>query len=105
MPRLGDLVQVIANASRSYAAAHEIERSDDWLLLKTGEEYGEVLQAYLRLTSRARSSGAPPDDLQARLADEVADLLGMVLLLVDRFGVDIVPHLEKKWHTTLGSPP
>jgi NTP pyrophosphatase (non-canonical NTP hydrolase) len=101
MPDLLSLISEISASSKSYADANGIDRTDDWFLLKTGEEFGEMMQAYLRLTDRARRLDATHVARHAAFSDEVADLLGMALLLVDRFDIDIVPALEKKWRMEL----
>jgi NTP pyrophosphatase (non-canonical NTP hydrolase) len=101
MPDLLSLISKISASSKSYADANGIDRTDDWFLLKTGEEFGEMMQAYLRMTDRARRSETSQPSRDTAFADEVADLLGMALLLVDRFGIDIVPALEKKWRMEL----
>jgi NTP pyrophosphatase (non-canonical NTP hydrolase) len=100
---LFELQQVIEAASASYAQTLGLERTDDWLILKTSEEMGEVVQAFLRQSGRARARDKTGAELTRDLADEVADLLGMTLLLVERFGVDIVPALERKWHIKLNT--
>ena len=47
---------------------------------------------HLRLTQRARGAA----DAQA-LADEAADVLGMLLIYCDRAGVDLNAAMQRKW--------
>lgn len=84
----------VETISRTYARIHGIERTDDWLLLKLQEEVGELTQAYLRSTGRARSA---PDDDGAAVRDELADVLAHLLLLARRLDVDLDAALEAKW--------
>jgi NTP pyrophosphatase (non-canonical NTP hydrolase) len=80
--------------SRAYARLHDIERSDDWLVLKLGEEVGELTQAYLAASGRSRRDvDAGRDALRA----EMADVLAHLLLLAERFDVDLDAALEAKW--------
>ncbi|WP_454049657.1 pyrophosphatase [Cellulomonas sp. Marseille-Q8402] len=80
--------------SRAYARLHGIERTDDWLVLKLGEEVGELTQAYLAASGRSRRAVA---DGQEALHAEMADVLAHLLLLAERFDVDLGAALDRKW--------
>lgn len=80
--------------SQVYARRFGVERTDDWLLLKLTEEVGELAQAYLARGGRTRSVG---DDPEGAFRDELADVLAHVLLVAERFGVDLDAALEAKW--------
>lgn len=82
----------VLRISDIYAAEHSIDRDRDWALLKLQEELGELTAEHLRLSSRAR--GAP--DAQA-LADEAADVLGMLLIYCARAEVDLEAAMRRKW--------
>jgi len=85
-------------ACESYAATLGVTPTADWLVLKTVEEAGELVQAHLRHSKQAPARGADAAALKRALDDEVADLLGFALVLAKRFDVDILPALERKWH-------
>jgi NTP pyrophosphatase (non-canonical NTP hydrolase) len=80
--------------SRAYARLHAIERSDDWLVLKLGEEVGELTQAYLTASGRSRR---PVEGGRDALRAEMADVLAHLLLLAERFDVDLDAALADKW--------
>ena len=80
--------------SRAYARLHGIERSDDWLVLKLGEEVGELTQAYLAASGRSRRA---VEDGRDALRAEMADVLAHLLLLAERFDVDLPAALDDKW--------
>ena len=82
----------VLRISDIYAREHAIERDRDWALLKLQEELGELTAEHLRLSSRARGQA----DAQ-KLADEAADVLGMLLIYCDRAGVDIEAAMRNKW--------
>ena len=82
----------ILRISDIYAREHSIDRDRDWALLKLQEELGELTAEHLRLTQRARGAA----DAQA-LADEAADVLGMLLIYCDRAGVDLNAAMQRKW--------
>jgi len=93
----------IAEAGCRYASSLNVDATDDWLVLKTVEEAGELVQSFLRYSARARSRGQNAQELKRALDDEIADLLGFSLLLAKRFDVDLLPALERKWHLSEGS--
>jgi NTP pyrophosphatase (non-canonical NTP hydrolase) len=94
-----DLVQLTALARRVsdlYAARFEIDRDPVWYLGKMSEALGEVTAAYLKYAGQGRGEGARED-----LVDEVADLLGFVLLFADWQGIDAGKALQRKWGSYL----
>ncbi len=97
---LTELGVQIARVSDIYANNYAIDRSGDWHLLKLQEEMGELTQAYLTVSGRTRR---PADD-QARqdLEREMADVLGMLLLLARDEGVDLDRAVQEKWLSWLG---
>lgn len=82
----------VLRISDIYAAEHGIQRDRDWALLKLQEELGELTAEHLRLSSRARGQA----DTQ-KLADEAADVLGMLLIYCRDAGVDIEQAMQRKW--------
>ena len=78
--------------SRVYARRFGVKRTDDWLFLKLTEEVGELAQAYLARGGRSRSAGS-----DEAFRDELADVLAHLLLIAERFDVDLDAALEAKW--------
>ena len=89
---LSELSEKVARISDLYAAAHDIDRSGDWAILKLQEELGELTAEHLRISGRARGEADP-----GALADEAADVLGMLLIYCDRAGIDIEQAMQDKW--------
>lgn len=83
--------------SEHYAQRHRIERTDDWFVLKLGEEVGELTQAYLARSGRARDKGRDAAQLEADFRAELSDVLAQVLLIARRFDVDLEAEVERKW--------
>src|SRR5262249_18371493 len=61
----------IAEAGCRYAASLNVDATDDWLVLKTVEEAGELVQSFLRYSARARSRGQNAQELKRALDDEI----------------------------------
>lgn len=94
--KIADLKADVLRISDIYAREHSIDRdragNGDWALLKLQEELGELTKEHLNLSGRAR--GKP--DAEA-LADEAADVLGMLLIYCERAGIDIETAIQRKW--------
>jgi NTP pyrophosphatase (non-canonical NTP hydrolase) len=97
------LRDTIAEAGDRYAASLNVDPTDDWVILKTLEEAGELVQSFLRYSGRAHSCGLTEMELKRALEDEIADLMGFALVLAKRFDVDLLRALERKWHLPEGS--
>ncbi|WP_269513324.1 phosphoribosyl-ATP pyrophosphohydrolase [Brevundimonas subvibrioides] len=90
--KISDLAADVLRISDIYATAHGIDRSGDWAILKLQEELGELTAEHLRVSGRARGEADP-----GALADEAADVLGMLLIYCDRAGIDIEQAMQHKW--------
>ena len=93
----------IAEACNRYAASLNVEPTHDWIVLKNLEEAGELVQSFLRYSARAHARGLTAEELKRALDDEIADLVGFSLVLAQRFDVDLLRALERKWHLPAGS--
>lgn len=98
-----ELRDLIAEFCDGYAAAIGVQPTSDWLVLKTMEEAGELVQAFLRQSKRARDRGEDEAQLKRAMDDEIADLVGFSLVLAKRFDIDLLRSLERKWHLPDGS--
>ena len=89
--------------SDNYAKNCSITRDDDWYILKLQEELGELIQNYLSFTNRGRSRGKSEMEIREGFADELADVIGQVLLISNHNGIDIdiEEALERKWYKYL----
>lgn len=88
-------------ASRAYVGKFDIQRDPDWFILKLQEEVGELTQAWTRMTGRGRVGERTDAELKEALADEVADVLGHIMLLALNWGVDLPPAVQRKWRFEL----
>ena len=77
-----------------------IEVSDDYLVLKLTEELGEFVQSFLVHKKRCR----PEKYLDVKkskknMSKELADVLGLVLVIAKKINIDVEEALVKKWIT------
>jgi len=65
--------------------------------LKLQEEIGELVSAYLSSTERGRKRGKSTAQIKENFEDELADVLGQLLVTANYFNVDIENALKRKW--------
>ena len=75
----------------------EIAVDRDYYPFKLTEEWGECLQAYLMYTGRGRQKGKTKEEIKALLEEEIADVIGFLLLFAANENIDLEQALEKKW--------
>lgn len=79
----------------------EVTVDRDYYPFKVSEEWGECLQVYLMLTDRGRQKGYSKEQIKAMLEEEIADVIGFLMLFADSEGIDLEQALEKKWFKRL----
>jgi NTP pyrophosphatase (non-canonical NTP hydrolase) len=92
-----ELTKKIVTVSDTYAKVCKVNRDNDWYVLKLQEELGELIQSYLSFTNRGRSRGKTEKVIKENFADELADVIGHILLAADHFDIDIEKALKRKW--------
>ena len=83
--------------SADYAQKFSVERTADWFLLKLTEEVGELIQSYLRYAGQARENDMSEAELRRDLENELADVLGMTLLVANHYNIDLEDAVSRKW--------
>ncbi len=90
--------------SSAYAKRYNIKQTPEWYLLKLTEELGELTQSYLKYMGQARTNGTEQGQLRRELEDELADVLGMTLLVAKNQNIDIKKAIMRKWLRYLKQP-
>lgn len=94
---LKDLQARFDAASLSYCKIHGLERDSDWVMLKLLEEVGELTQVWNSRTGRGRDKGLSDPELLQAMSDEIADALGMLLILAHQHDLDLTGSIARKW--------
>ncbi|TCO52142.1 hypothetical protein EV646_1011139 [Kribbella antiqua] len=92
-----ELSERLEKISVRYGELLDFERDADWFLLKLQEELGELTQAYLQHTGRARTKGQTAEQIRDTLHQEFADVFCQLLLLARQHNVDLPGEIERKW--------
>jgi len=104
MTPLISLTDQFEQASRIYAAANNIDRTDEWFVLKMQEELGELTQVWMKWAGQGRPKGLTRDELHHELSNETADLLGHILLFAKQNNVDLAAAIKRKWRFDIETP-
>jgi len=94
---LKEITERIVKISDNYTKIHSIKRDDEWYILKLQEELWELTQAYLSLTKRWRNRDKTLKEIKLDFANELADVMGQLLLLANHNNIDMQKALEQKW--------
>ncbi len=101
---LASLQARIKQASLAYGEAYGIDVGGDFAAMKLAEEAGEVMQAYIRLTGRSRRGRIDVAKGRHALGRELADLIGMAMIIAHDNGIDLWPMLVESWDLEGGRP-
>ncbi len=78
----------------------KIKISDDYLMIKLGEEVGELMQSYIIHKKKCR----PEKYLTAKeskkgIAKELTDVVCLSLIIAKNLGINLEEAIKKKWIT------
>ncbi len=89
--------KVIKNAKR-YCRECDIELDEDFAILKLYEEVGELAQNVLIHRKKCRKEKyLEKEESKKELAKEVADVLGMLIVVSYLFEIDMEEAIKEKW--------
>ncbi len=89
--------KVIKNAKR-YCREYDIKLDEDFALLKLYEEVGELAQSILIHRKKCRKEKyISKEESKEELAKEIADILGMLIVVSYVLEIDMEEAIKKKW--------
>ena len=97
MTDLADLQARAARVGALYRQRFGVADDPAFAVCKIAEEAGEVMGAHLRLHGLSRGGEADRATLRRALEDEMADLLGFLLLHAEAEGIDLERAFARKW--------
>jgi NTP pyrophosphatase (non-canonical NTP hydrolase) len=93
-----ELQEKILEVEQAYGEKYGITIDEEYTLLKLYEEMGELSQAVLISRKKCRPEKYPGDQIaKEKLAEEMADVLGLLITNAKLLGVDLEAALQKKW--------
>ena len=98
--KLKDLQKQASDVFMSNLKRDNIKVSEDYLIMKLGEELGEFIQSYIVHKKQCRPEKyLPVDESKKNMAKELSDVLGLVLTIASHMKIDVEEALIKKWIT------
>jgi NTP pyrophosphatase (non-canonical NTP hydrolase) len=79
----------------------EIKVDRDYFPFKLSEELGECIQTYLMLTDRGRQKGKSKEEIKKLFENEIADVLGFLILFAENENIDLEKAINEKWFARL----
>ena len=77
-----------------------INVSDDYLIMKLGEELGEFIQSYIIHKKKCRPEKyLSEDESKKNMAKELSDVIGLAFVISTHLKIDVEEALIKKWIT------
>ena len=89
---LDDARAIAVQVADIYADRFGAPQDARFALMKLSEEQGELTGAWLQMQGEGRGTATRED-----VANEVADVLGFLLVFADREGIDAGAALRAKW--------
>lgn len=97
------LQEKILAVELAYGKKFGIKIDEDYTLLKLYEEMGELSQAVLINRKKCRPEKYPSAEIaKVKLAEEMADVLGLLITNAKLLDIDLEQALEKKWLSRAG---
>lgn len=91
--------EILATWER-YAKIHEVDTSENYSVLKLGEEFGEFMQSYIIYKKMCKKRKILPDEEAfSAMAQELSDVIGTAMLVAKRLGIDLEKEITDKWIT------
>ena len=89
--------KVVQNAM-DYGKKYNVKIDEEFALLKLYEEVGELAQAVLIHKKKSRPEKlVSKETSKNKLANELADILGMLIVNAHLLGIDLEEAIERKW--------
>ena len=84
--------------AKGYGEKYDIEIDEEFVMLKLFEEMGEFSEALLTYKNKSRpDKQLPKEESEAELAKELADVVGMAMVVAEVYDVDLEEAMKKKW--------
>lgn len=93
-----DIQSKILKNAEKYSNANSIRFDDDFAMIKLCEELGELSQAFLIHKRKCRvEKFTSKEDSKKEIAKELADVIGMAVILANLLEIDLEEAIDKKW--------
>lgn len=93
-----EIEKAVMKTARDYEEKYGLELDKNTILHKLYEELGELSEAYLIANKKSRPEKFISAEVSRKnLSYELADVLGMTILLARAMDIDLEDSINKKW--------
>lgn len=93
-----DIQKEVVKNALAYGQRYDIAIDRDFIVKKIFEEVGELAQAVLVHEEKCRTNKRVSEEVSRdALAQEMADVLGMVMVAAHLYNIDVEHALDAKW--------
>ena len=93
-----DLENKVIQNALNYGKKYNIDIDEDFALFKLYEEVGELAQAILIHRKKSRPEKHISIEISKQhIAEELADILGMIIVNAHLLNIDLEKAIDKKW--------
>ncbi len=88
----------VINNARKYQEKYRVDIDSSFAMLKLTEEVGELAEAYLVYKKKSRPEKfISEEDAKNKVAKEIADVVGVAIILASLLDIDLEKAIDKKW--------
>jgi len=93
-----ELQEKVIKNTRDYCEKYDVELDEDFALFKLYEEVGELAQDVLIHRKKCRPEKyLSTEKSKEELGTELADVMGMIIVVSHLFDIDLEKAIDKKW--------
>ncbi|MCX6766149.1 MAG: hypothetical protein NT136_04290 [Candidatus Moranbacteria bacterium] len=88
----------VINNAKKYQEKYKVNFDETAALIKLFEEVGELSEAYLTYAKKSRPDKfVSEEDAKNKVAKEIADVVGVAIMLASLLDIDLEKSIDKKW--------
>ena len=93
-----ELQKRILETAKRYQNEHNLTLDENVAVTKLFEEVGEFAEAVLIHRKKSRpEKHLPFEESKKKVSEELADIVGMVIINADHLGIDLEEAIQNKW--------
>ena len=93
-----EIQKEILETAKRYEKKYNLDLDENASIIKLFEEVGEFAEAALIHRKKSRpEKHLPPEESKKKVSEELADIIGMVMINADHLGIDLEEAIKNKW--------
>jgi len=93
-----EIQKKIIEKAKRYEKKHKLKLDENTAIIKLYEEAGEFAEALLIHRKKSRpEKHLPLKESKKKVSEELADIIGMVIINANNLGIDLEKAIKNKW--------